>query len=74
MLRADCLPKNAGTDWASSANVDVEYGFDNISQNLCEFLRGFPLNNNNNDKNLLVFVVMDPIPTVQGKYEGLTSK
>lgn len=46
MIRADCLHKTAGTVWLSSTNVDIYYGFDNVPENLCEFIRGFPLNNN----------------------------
>lgn len=46
VIRADCLGRTAGAVSLSSTNVGTEDGFDNAPASLCEFIRGFPLNNN----------------------------
>lgn len=65
MIGADCLPKNTGADWVSSTNVDIKYGFDNFSQNLC-VCQGFSSKKKTKNKNKQkrVFGFMDQIPTV----------
>lgn len=66
MITDDCGPKGLGQTRVSSANVDVEYGFNITLQNQCQLVCFclFKLRNKNKK-----WMLMDPIPTVKGNYK-----